>query len=127
MVDFIDHVLAHYDKRMAKTSSSTKYRSCCVVWAHNCHLGDARSYADSPSRNRRATKINVGQLVHDRERYDIEEIDDLGFGLILRSNSESDVLSKDEEAACNALEEALLKRFIGVQYRKYTELQSHYR
>ncbi|KAL3690668.1 hypothetical protein R1sor_004319 [Riccia sorocarpa] len=169
MVNFIDHALAQYDKQMAKTSS-TKYRSRCVVWAHNSHLGDARSYVDASSRRRQPAQINVGQLV--RERYGMAdsfligqlmhsgtvraslhwdgkdyvmdvnpslpssyeqlfhqvsvETADPGFGLILRSNSDGYVLSKEEEAARNALEDPKLERFIGVQYHQDTERYSHY-
>ena len=59
MVDTLDALLAHLDRRGGKTKA--------VVWAHNSHLGDARA-----TQMGEAGELNIGQLV--RQRYDKEAV-----------------------------------------------------
>jgi erythromycin esterase-like protein len=121
-----------------------------VVWAHNSHLGDART-TDVAARG----EVNVGQLV--RERYpddcrligfttysgSVTAADDWG-GQAARKrvrpglpDSVEDLLHRSGEAelmlafdrsprAARLLGSPRLERAIGVVYRPRTERQSHY-
>jgi erythromycin esterase-like protein len=120
-----------------------------VVWAHNSHLGDARS-TDMAMRG----ELNLGQLV--RERYGADALS-IGFttyeGTVTAASGWDEpaerkrvrpalsdsyealfhaigttdfLLNLREENAAIGLAEPRLERAIGVIYRPETERQSHY-
>jgi erythromycin esterase-like protein len=142
MFETLDHILAVKGPR-AKA----------VVWAHNSHIGDARSTAMGAERG----ELNLGQLC--REHYGAHAAL-IGFGThagtvfaadnwdeegrpmrVQPSRPDSyerrchdtgiarflfDLRPGEHEAARAALLQPALERYIGVVYRPATELQSHY-
>jgi erythromycin esterase-like protein len=142
MFDTLEHIL----RAKGQTAKA-------VVWAHNSHVGDARSTEMGQSRD----ELNIGQLV--REHYG-DEACLIGFGThagtvaaatdwdgpleVKRVNPSRpdsyervchdskvrrfllDLRERGASAARDALMAAKLERFIGVIYRPDTERWSHY-
>ena len=145
-----EHMFETLQRILAFKGESAK----AVVWAHNCHVGDARVTGMGMERQ----GINIGQLC--REDYG-DNVSIIGFGThtgtvaaaddweqpmkVMKLNpSISDTverlahdsglsefmldLRKDhiDETLRQALIKPRLERFIGVVYRPDTELWSHY-
>lgn len=64
---------------------------------------------------------SVGQMLHQVSTQNTMP----EYGLLFRSNA-SEGLDKDQKAAKEVLNKPMLQRFVGVQYIKATERQSHY-
>jgi len=142
MADTLDRLLAHLDRHGADTRA--------VVWAHNSHVGDARS-----TEMGKRGELNIGQLARDRHGSDTFLI---GFttydGTVsAASNWDAPVERKrvnpalpdsyetlfhqagvpafwlplrERSGASAALRDPRLERAIGVIYRPETERASHY-
>ena len=142
MADTLDHLLAHLDRHGGTAR--------IVVWAHNSHVGDARS-TEMSGRG----ELNIGQLM--RERHGRQAVN-VGFTtytgtVTAASNWDAPAERKHVRRALpdsyeallhgvgipgfllcplaagdsgRALLEPRLERAIGVIYRPDTERQSHY-
>ena len=138
MADTLDRLLAHLDRHHGETRA--------VVWAHNSHVGDARS-----TEMGRRGELNLGQLARERHGSDAFLI---GFttyeGTVsAASNWDAPVERKRVRPALPGsyelqfhglgmprfwlplrdapdLDQARLERAIGVIYRPETERASHY-
>ena len=142
MADTLDRLLAHLDRRDGATR--------VVVWAHNSHVGDART-----TEMGRRGELNVGQLARQRHGADVKLIGFTTYDGTVSAASGWDsplerkrvrpALPKSYEAlfhqtglpafwlplgnsgeAARALREPRLERAIGVIYRPETERASHY-
>lgn len=67
-------------------------------------------------------KDSIGSVLHEVS----ESNEHKDFGLIFRSNSKTSQLTAAQTEAKQVLSFPLIQRFVGVQYVKRTELQSHY-
>jgi erythromycin esterase-like protein len=142
MGDTLDQLLAHLDRHGGTAR--------IVVWAHNSHVGDARSTEMS-----QRGELNIGQLMRERHGRDVVNV---GFttytgtvtaatdwGAPAERKHVRRALSDSYEALLHAtripafllcplaagdsgraLHEPRLERAIGVIYRPQTERQSHY-
>jgi erythromycin esterase-like protein len=143
MVDTLDALAAYLTKRNDQPAK-------IVVWAHNSHLGDARTTQMGESG-----QLNIGQLVRERHpgaSISIGQTTSLGtvsaasdwdrpverMQLVPpRDDSYEALLSETgfprffldlrrHHGLRDALAEARLERAVGVVYRPQTERQSHY-
>lgn len=142
MADTLDHLLAHLDRHGGTAG--------IVVWAHNSHVGDARSTEMS-----QRGELNIGQLMRERHGDDVVNV---GFtthsgtvtaasdwGAPAERKHVRRALPDSYEALLHAagipafllcplaagdsgraLREPRLERAIGVIYRPQTERESHY-
>jgi erythromycin esterase-like protein len=144
MTDTLSALLSHLDRRVGAG------RSKIVVWAHNSHVGDARSTELGSAR-----ELNVGQLVRERYGAKARLIGQTTYEGTVTAASEWGapaerkqvrrglpgsyeelfhraglgdflLLSDDLRALSTGAERPLLERAIGVVYRPDTERVSHY-
>jgi erythromycin esterase-like protein/adenine/guanine phosphoribosyltransferase-like PRPP-binding protein len=141
MVETLEDLVAHLDRRAG--------RAKVVVWAHNSHLGDARSTDMS-----RRGELNVGQLVRERHGQAAVLVGFLTYHGTVTAASNWDapaerknvrpalpgsyeaafheiglarfMLGLRDDKAREVLREPKLERAIGVIYRPDTERVSHY-
>jgi erythromycin esterase-like protein len=142
MADTLDRLLAHLDRRGGDTRA--------VVWAHNSHVGDARS-TGMGARG----ELNIGQLARERHGRDAFLLGFTTYDGTVSAASNWDApaerkrvrpaLAESYEALFHsigmpafwlplgaqgrvgpALRERMLERAIGVIYRPETERASHY-
>lgn len=142
MADTLDHLVAHLDRHGGT--------SRVVVWAHNSHVGDARS-TEVAQRG----ELNIGQLMRERHGRDVLSVgfttyagtvtaaSDWGepaerkqvrralpgsYEALLHSTHQPAFMLCPLQAgdSGSALAEPRLERAIGVIYRPQTERQSHY-
>jgi erythromycin esterase-like protein len=142
MADTLDHLVAHLDRHGGTAR--------VVVWAHNSHVGDARS-TDMAQRG----ELNIGQLMRERHRGEVVSVGFTTYAGTVTAASEwgapaerkrvRHALPGSYEAllhathipafllcpltagdSARALREPRLERAIGVIYRPDTERQSHW-
>lgn len=142
MADTLDHLMAHLDRRGGTAR--------VVVWAHNSHVGDARS-TEMTQRG----ELNIGQLMRERHGGDVVNVGFTTYSGTVTAASDwgapaerkrvRRALPDSYEALLHAsglpalllcplptgdsgraLSEPRLERAIGVIYRPQTERQSHY-
>ena len=138
MAGTLEAILAHFDRRWPPTRA--------VVWAHNSHVGDART-TDMAQRG----EVNIGQLARERygndafligmttyagevtaastwggptERKRVRPARPRSHEAKFHEAGVGDAWFTSAELANE--EDAYLERAIGVIYRPDTELQSHY-
>jgi erythromycin esterase-like protein len=141
MADTLDALVAHL--------SSGTVRAKVVVWAHNSHLGDART-----TEQARSGELNLGQLVRERHGAESVAVGFSTYGGTVTAASDWDepaermivrpalphsyellfhqvgvpdflVVTREPDVAA-VLTPPRLQRAIGVIYRPGTERQSHY-
>jgi erythromycin esterase-like protein len=142
MADTLDQLVAHLDRHGGTAR--------VVVWAHNSHVGDARS-TEMAQRG----ELNIGQLMRERHRRDVVNVGFTTYTGTVTAASEwgapaerkrvRHALPESYEALLHAthipafllcplaagdsgraLREPRLERAIGVIYRPETERQSHW-
>ena len=142
MADTLDQLVAHFDRHGGTAR--------VVVWAHNSHVGDARS-TEMAQRG----ELNIGQLMRERHRRDVVNVGFTTYTGTVTAASEwgapaerkrvRHALLESCEALLHAthipafllcplaagdsgraLREPRLERAIGVIYRPETERQSHW-
>jgi len=142
MADTLDHLVAHLDRHGGTAR--------VVVWAHNSHVGDARS-TEMGQRG----ELNIGQLMRERHGHDSVNVGFTTYTGTVTAATDWDApaerkhvrraLPDSYEALLHAtrlpafllcplaagqggqaLSEPRLERAIGVIYRPETERQSHY-
>jgi erythromycin esterase-like protein len=141
MADTLDQLIAHLDRHGGTAR--------IVVWAHNSHVGDARS-TEMAQRG----EVNIGQLMRERHGHDVVNVGFTTYTGTVTASSEwggpaerkrvRPALADSYEALLHAtnmpalllcplaagdsgraLREPRLERAIGVIYRPQSERQSH--
>ncbi|HEX7610652.1 MAG TPA: erythromycin esterase family protein [Solirubrobacteraceae bacterium] len=141
MADTLDQLIAHLDRRAGTAR--------VVVWAHNSHVGDARS-TEMAQRG----EINIGQLMRERHRADVVNVGFTTYGGTVTASSDWGAPAERKRVrpahpdsyeallhdtgipafmlcplgagdSGRTLAEPRLERAIGVIYRPQTERQSH--
>jgi erythromycin esterase-like protein len=141
MADTLDELIAHLDRHGGTAR--------IVVWAHNSHVGDARS-TEMAQRG----EVNIGQLMRERHGHDVVNVGFTTYAGTVTASSDwggsaerkrvRPALPDSYEALLHAtnmpalllcplaagdsgraLREPRLERAIGVIYRPQTERQSH--
>ena len=142
MADTLDHLIAHLDRHGGTAR--------VVLWAHNSHVGDARS-TDMAQRG----EVNIGQLMRERHGRDAVNVGFTTYTGSVTAASEWGAAAERKHVrralpdsyeallhttrlpafllcplqsgdSGHALREPRLERAIGVIYRPDTERQSHY-
>lgn len=142
MVDTLDALMTHLQTQGEKPKA--------IVWAHNSHLGDARS-----TEMGRRGEHNIGQLVRERHERDATLVGFTTYTGTVTAASNWDepaerknvrpgikgscellfhqvgiprflMIPREDQEVYDYLSEPLLERAIGVIYRPETERYSHY-
>jgi erythromycin esterase-like protein len=142
MADTLEELMGHLGRQGEKPKA--------VVWAHNSHLGDARS-TEMGMRG----ELNIGQLVRERHEREVALVgfttytgtvtaasnwDEPAQRKIVRAGMQGScellfhgleiprflLIPREDQEVYEYLSEPLLERAIGVIYRPETERYSHY-